>query len=60
TGEILAGIASELGYEIERIDLFRTRFATATQAELREEVVVMRWPGDSSMEANNEQVRTDH
>lgn len=45
TGEILAEIAQELGYELERIDLFRTRFATATQAELREEVVVLCWPG---------------
>jgi DNA modification methylase len=45
TGHILAEIAERLGYEVERIDLFRTRFATATQAELREEVVVLRWPG---------------
>jgi DNA modification methylase len=45
TGELLAEIATELGYEVQRIDLFRTRFATATQAELREEVVVLRWPG---------------
>lgn len=45
TGELLAEIAAELGYEVQRIDLFRTRFATATQAELREEVIVMRWPG---------------
>lgn len=48
TGELLAEIATELGYEVQRIDLFRTRFATATQAELREEVVVMRWPGNHS------------
>lgn len=45
TGEILGEIAEEIGYEVERIDLFRTRFATATQAELREEVLVLRWPG---------------
>lgn len=45
TGELLAEIAVELGYEVTRIDLFRTRFATATQTELREEVVVLRWPG---------------
>lgn len=45
TGELLAEIAAELGYEVLRIDLFRTRFATATQTELREEVVVLRWPG---------------
>ena len=45
TGELLADIAQELGYELMRIDLFRTRFATATQCDLREEVVVLRWPG---------------
>lgn len=45
TGELLAEIAMESGYEVERLDLFRTRFATATQTELREEVVVLRWPG---------------
>ncbi|MCB0252896.1 MAG: DNA methyltransferase [Anaerolineae bacterium] len=45
TGKLLADIASSLGYEVVRIDLFRTRFATATQMELREEVVVLRWPG---------------
>ncbi|MEZ4661876.1 MAG: hypothetical protein R2911_30370 [Caldilineaceae bacterium] len=45
TGEILAELAQELGYELERIDLFRTRFATATQCDLREEVVVLKWPG---------------
>ena len=45
TGEILAEIAENLGYEPIRIDLFRTRFATATQTELREEVVVLKWRG---------------
>jgi DNA modification methylase len=45
TGELLADIAAGLGYEVLGIDLFRTRYATATQADLREEVVVLRWPG---------------
>ncbi len=45
TGQILASIAEELGYRIERIDLFRTRLATATREQLREEVLVLRWPG---------------
>jgi hypothetical protein len=45
TGELLAGVAESLGYEVVGIDLFRTRFATATQTDLREEVVVLRWPG---------------
>lgn len=46
TGELLAEIASDLGYEVERIDLFRERFATATGEMLREEVLVRQWPGE--------------
>ena len=45
TGQILADIAESLGYEIDDIDLFRTRLATATKEQLREEVVRLRWPG---------------
>lgn len=45
TGEIFAGIAERYGYEWVRTDLFRTRQATATRAQLREEVIVLRWPG---------------
>jgi hypothetical protein len=45
TGTLLARIADSLGYEVEKVDLFRKRFATATSQELREEVVVLRWPG---------------
>jgi hypothetical protein len=48
TGQLLADVAERSGYRVERIDLFRTRFATATQSELREEVVVLTWPGDQS------------
>ncbi len=45
TGEILADLARSLGYEVIGIDLYRTRRATATKELLREEVVVLRWPG---------------
>jgi hypothetical protein len=45
TGQILASIAKRLGYEVVSIDLFRTRLATATKEQLREEVLVLRWPG---------------
>ncbi len=45
TGQLLADIADSLGYEVESIDLFRTRMATATRQQMREEVVVLRWPG---------------
>ena len=45
TGQLLADIAAELGYEVVNIDLFRTRLATATKEQIREEVVVLRWNG---------------
>jgi hypothetical protein len=45
TGQLLAEIAESLGYQVQGIDLFRTRFATATGEQLREEIVVLRWPG---------------
>lgn len=45
TGQLLAEIADELGYEVCSIDLFRTRVATATRALMREEVLVLRWNG---------------
>ena len=46
TGEILAEIAEELGYKVERIDLFRNRLSTTTKEYIREEVVVLRWLGE--------------
>ena len=45
TGELLAEVGEDLGYRVDRIDLFRTRAATATKTELREEVVVFEWMG---------------
>jgi len=48
TGELLSDIAQALGYEVVRTDLFRTRLATATKAQLREEVIILRWPGGKS------------
>ncbi|MBI4538610.1 MAG: DNA methyltransferase [Gemmatimonadetes bacterium] len=48
TGQLLAEIAAALGYEVAGIDLFRTRLATATRKKLREEVVILRWPGTST------------
>ena len=45
TGEQLAEIASPLGYQVIGRDLFRTRFSTATKLYLREEVLILRWPG---------------
>jgi hypothetical protein len=45
TGHLIAEIAQTLGYELIRIDLFRTRFSTATKTDLNEEVVILRWGG---------------
>ncbi|MCY4342318.1 MAG: DNA methyltransferase [Gammaproteobacteria bacterium] len=45
TGQLLAEIAESLGYAILGIDLFRTRPSTVTGEQLREEVIVMEWPG---------------
>ena len=45
TGRILGDLAQALGYELTGIDLFRTRTATASRQQLREEVVRLRWPG---------------
>lgn len=45
TGKLLEGIAESVGYEIVGRDLFRTRLATATKEQLREEVLLLRWRG---------------
>ena len=45
TAKLLAEVAVSQGYEVEGIDLFRTRHATATREQLREEVLLLRWPG---------------
>jgi hypothetical protein len=45
TGQLLAEVAKSLGYEVIDIDLFRTRRATATGEDLREEALLLRWPG---------------
>ena len=45
TGRLLADIARSLGYTVAGIDLFRTRPSTVTGEHLREEVVLLEWPG---------------
>lgn len=52
TGELLADIAQRLGYELVGIDLFRTRLATTTKEQMREEVVLLRWPGEAVQEVD--------
>ena len=44
TRHLLAEIGTALGYDVVGLDLFRTRLATATREQMREEVVVPRWP----------------
>lgn len=44
TGKLLGEIATSLGYQVIGLDLFRTRLATATREQLREEVLLLRWP----------------
>lgn len=44
TGELLAEIAESMGYEVVDLELFRTRFATATKEQIREEVLLLKWP----------------
>lgn len=43
TGTILGSIAESLGYKVVRTDLFRTRIATATKEQLREEALILKW-----------------
>jgi hypothetical protein len=38
-------VAERLGFEVMDIDLFRTRFSTATKERLREEVLLLQWNG---------------
>jgi len=48
TGQLLGDIAKSLGYQLVDIDLFRSRLATATKEQLREEVVVLHWPTNTT------------
>lgn len=45
TGHLLGEIAEDLGYKIDDIELFRTRFATRSKEELREEVLILTYNG---------------
>lgn len=59
TGELLADIANETGYEVLSLDLFRTRLSTATGEQLREEVLVLEWPGEKRMPKKDDRSRYD-
>jgi hypothetical protein len=45
TGQLLAEIAETQGYKVIDLELFRTRFATASKEELREEVLILEYKG---------------
>ncbi len=47
TSQLIADIATSLGYQLVGIDLFRTRGATATKQLLREEVVILHLPDNT-------------
>jgi len=59
TGELLADIAHDAGYDVLSLDLFRTRLSTATGEQLREEVLVLEWPGDKRMPPKKDPNRYD-
>jgi hypothetical protein len=59
TGELLADIAHEAGYDVLSLDLFRTRLSTATGHQLREEVLVLEWPGEKRMAKKSDLSRYD-
>ncbi len=59
TGELLADIAHETGYEVLSLDLFRTRLSTTTREQLREEVLVLEWPGEKRMPPKRDPNRYD-
>lgn len=44
TGQLLSEISEVLGYKVIGLDLFRTRFASATKEQMREEVLLLEWP----------------
>lgn len=46
TGELLADIAHEIGYDVIDLELFRTRLSTTTGEQLREEVLILEWNGE--------------
>jgi len=46
TGQLLAEISESLGYKVIDLELFRTRFATRSKEELREEVLVLEYKGN--------------
>lgn len=60
TGELLAEIAEALGYKVVRIDLFRTRMATVTKEMMREEVLVLQWPGHRKPSRSISSQRANH
>ena len=43
TGELLAEIATELGYTVQDMELFRTRTSSVTGERLKEEVLLLKW-----------------
>jgi len=55
TGELLAEIADEVGFDVLGMDLFRTRISTVTGEQLREEVLILEWNGMKKKNSNKTQ-----
>ena len=45
TGHLLGEVAEDIGYTVDDIELFRTRFETRSKEELREEVLILTYNG---------------
>lgn len=46
TAELLGEVAESVGYEVEGIETFRKRYATATDTWLNEDVLILKYKGD--------------
>ena len=44
-GQLLGELAQGLGYQVEDLKTFRLRAATRSKASLKEEILVLKWPG---------------
>jgi hypothetical protein len=57
TGQLLGEIAESLGYRVDNLELFRTRIATATKEQMREEVLLLTWLGKQQKNGNGSRTK---
>lgn len=58
TGQLLGEIAESLGYRVDSLELFRTRIATATKEQMREEVLLLTWLGTQQNQKNGSRTKS--